>query len=90
MVVTEDGTCAGGGQANPVADGVSEISGIAVRERFRRRGLGAAITAAITRRLFGAGADLPWLEASGEDSWRVYERVGFRPQGHRLYISRQS
>ena len=28
-----------------------------------------------------------WLEASGPDSWRIYERIGYRPTGKRLYIS---
>jgi hypothetical protein len=36
---------------------------------------------------FEAGADLAWLEASGDDSWRVYERIGFRPAGRRLYVA---
>ncbi|GGM55055.1 hypothetical protein GCM10011608_44970 [Micromonospora sonchi] len=46
-----------------------------------------AITADITRRLFTAGAEIAWLEASGEESWRVYERVGYRPAGQRLHIA---
>ncbi|MFI7249344.1 GNAT family N-acetyltransferase [Micromonospora chalcea] len=54
---------------------------------YRRRGLASAITADITRRLFGAGTEAAWLEASGEESWRVYERVGYRPAGQRLYIA---
>ncbi|GAA4589417.1 ribosomal protein S18 acetylase RimI-like enzyme [Actinoplanes octamycinicus] len=85
---TTDGRYAGGGVASVPADGLSEVAGIAVGEPFRRRGLGAAITAAVTRRLFDAGVEIAWLEASGEDSWRVYERVGFRPAGQRLYISK--
>jgi ribosomal protein S18 acetylase RimI-like enzyme len=85
--ITGNGVCAGGGQAVPPNDRVSEIGGIAVRAPYRRRGLGGAITAGIARRLFEAGADLAWLEASGDDSWRVYERIGFRPAGRRLYIS---
>jgi ribosomal protein S18 acetylase RimI-like enzyme len=84
--LTADGVCAGGGQAVPVNGGVSEIAGIAVRAPFRRRGLGGAITAGLARRIFDAGADVAWLEASGDDSWRVYERIGFRPAGRRLYI----
>ncbi|WIM94663.1 GNAT family N-acetyltransferase [Actinoplanes oblitus] len=83
-----DGHYAGGGAATVPSDGISEVAGIAVGERFRRRGLGGAITAAVTSRLFANGVDIAWLEASGEDSWRVYERVGFRPTGQRLYISR--
>jgi ribosomal protein S18 acetylase RimI-like enzyme len=84
--LTPDGVCAGGGQAVPPGDGVSEIAGIAVRAPYRRRGLGGAITAEIARQIFASGADLAWLEASGDDSWRVYERIGFRPAGRRLYI----
>ncbi|WP_041834271.1 GNAT family N-acetyltransferase [Actinoplanes sp. N902-109] len=78
---------AGGGQAVPPSDGVSEVAGIAVREAYRRRGLAGAITADITSRLFAAGAELAWLEASGVESWRVYERIGYRPAGKRLYIA---
>jgi ribosomal protein S18 acetylase RimI-like enzyme len=85
--VITSGECAGGGQAVPPNDRVSEVAGIAVREPYRRRGLAGAITTGVTARLFAAGVDLAWLEASGEDSWRVYERVGYRLAGKRLYIA---
>ena len=87
MAVASDGACAGGGQAVPPNNGVSEVAGIAVPPRYRRQGLAAAFTADITARLFQAGADLAWLEASGPDSWRIYERIGYRPTGKRLYIA---
>ncbi|GAB7038932.1 MULTISPECIES: GNAT family N-acetyltransferase [Catenuloplanes] len=87
MAVAADGTCAGGGLAVAPHDGVSEVAGIAVRPAFWRRGLAAAITAGITARLHAAGADVPWLEASGADSSRVYERIGYRPAGQRLYLT---
>ncbi|MCO8273083.1 GNAT family N-acetyltransferase [Actinoplanes sp. TRM 88003] len=87
MAVDGNGGCAGGGQAVPPNGGVSEVAGIAVRPQCRRRGLAGAITAAVTARLFAAGADIAWLEASGTESWRVYERVGYRPAGKRLYIA---
>ncbi|MEV6344648.1 GNAT family N-acetyltransferase [Actinoplanes sp. NPDC051851] len=87
-VTTDRTRYAGGGTAVAPHDGVSEVAGIAVRPEFRRRGLAGAITAAVTRRLFGQGVDLAWLEASGDDSWRVYERIGYAPAGQRLYISR--
>lgn len=87
MAVTDDGTCAGGGQAVPPTDAVSEVGGIAVRSPYRRQGLAGAITAEITRRLFTTGADVAWLEASGADSWRVYERAGYRAAGQRLYTA---
>jgi ribosomal protein S18 acetylase RimI-like enzyme len=87
MAVAADGTCAGGGLAMPPSDGVSEVAGIAVLPPYRRRGLAGAITAAVTSHLFAAGGAVGWLEASGEDSWRVYERIGYQPTGKRLYIA---
>jgi ribosomal protein S18 acetylase RimI-like enzyme len=82
-----DGGYVAGGQAAPPGAGVTEVAGIAVRERFRRRGIAGALTAAITGRAFAAGVHGAWLEASGEVSWRVYERVGYAPTGKRLYIA---
>ncbi len=87
MAVTDDGTCAGGGGPVPPTGAVREVAGIAVRTPHRRQGLAGAITADITRRLLTTGAEIAWLEASGEESWRVYERVGYRPAGQRLYIA---
>ncbi|MEE3922407.1 GNAT family N-acetyltransferase [Micromonospora sp. BRA006-A] len=87
MAVTEGGGCAGGGGAAAPVGAVSEVAGIAVRAPHRRRGLASAITADVTRRLFSAGTEVAWLEAGGEDSWRVYQRVGYRPAGQRLYIA---
>ncbi|MFG1677460.1 GNAT family N-acetyltransferase [Micromonospora sp. NPDC049282] len=87
MAVAGSGACAGGGGAPPPADAVSEVAGIAVREPYRRRGLAGAITAETTRQLFDAGAEVAWLEAGGAESWRVYQRVGYRPAGERLYVA---
>ena len=85
---TADGRYAGGGGTVVPSDGICEVGGIAVGAPHRRRGLAAAITARIAGRLFQAGIEVAWLEAGGDDSWRVYERVGFRPSGQRLYIAR--
>ena len=82
-----DGVPAGGAQASSPGEGMSEVAGIAVREAFRRRGVAGALTAGVTRRAFAAGVEAAWLEASGDESWRVYERVGFVPTGKRLYIA---
>ncbi|HEX6681464.1 MAG TPA: GNAT family N-acetyltransferase [Candidatus Limnocylindrales bacterium] len=81
------GMVVGGGQSSPPNLGLTEVAGIAVAKDFRRRGLAGAITAVLAERAFAAGVELAWLEASGDTSWRVYERVGFRPQGKRLYIA---
>jgi ribosomal protein S18 acetylase RimI-like enzyme len=84
---TANNVCAAGGGASPPLAGVSEVAGIAVGQPFRRRGIAGALTAAITERLFAAGAEVAWLEAGGQDAWRVYERVGYVPTGKRLYIA---
>jgi predicted GNAT family acetyltransferase len=50
--------------------------------------MATTVTAAITRRAFENGADIAWLESSGPESARVYERVGYRATGQRLYIGK--
>ncbi|NUR70261.1 MAG: GNAT family N-acetyltransferase [Hamadaea sp.] len=85
-----DDVVVGGGQASSPSEGVAEVAGIAVTEPFRRRGIAGAITAAITREVFARGVEGAWLEASGDESWRVYERVGYVPTGKRLYIALES
>lgn len=74
-----DGALASG-MAMRVGD-VAEIAGIATLPAARRRGLGAAVTAALARALLDAGTDLVFLSAGSEDIARVYLRVGFRRVG---------
>jgi ribosomal protein S18 acetylase RimI-like enzyme len=81
------GVCVAAGQASVPGAGLVEVAGIAVAESHRRRGIAGALVAAIAAEAFARGAEGAWLEASGEDSWRVYERAGFKPTGQRLYIA---
>jgi GNAT superfamily N-acetyltransferase len=60
---------------------VVEIAGVATLPMARRKGLGAAVTAAIARRALDDGADVVFLAAGSEDIARVYVRVGFRRIG---------
>ncbi|MEH1099339.1 GNAT family N-acetyltransferase [Micromonospora sp. CPCC 205561] len=60
---------------------VAEIAGVATLPAARRRGLGAAVTAALARQLLAAGTELVFLSAGSEDIARVYLRVGFRRVG---------
>ncbi|BCB88429.1 GNAT family N-acetyltransferase [Phytohabitans suffuscus] len=62
-------------------DGVAEIAGVATLPTARRRGLGAAVTAALARHALDAGVDLVFLSAGSDDIARVYARVGFRRVG---------
>ncbi|WP_374120019.1 GNAT family N-acetyltransferase [Streptomyces sp. LS1784] len=87
FVRAADGGCAGGAGVSPVDVGTAELAGVGTRPAYRGWGIAAAVVAELTRVMFDRGAESVWLEYSGEGSRRVYERVGFRPKGRRLYIS---
>jgi ribosomal protein S18 acetylase RimI-like enzyme len=87
FVRAPDGSCAGGAACSPPAVGTCELAGVGTRPAMRGRGIAAAVTAALTEAMFAQGAASVWLEYSGEGSRRVYERIGYRPQGTRLYMS---
>jgi GNAT superfamily N-acetyltransferase len=67
------------GAATEVIGGITEVVGIAVLPPFRRRGIGAAITARAAAEAFGAGAALAVLTPGDEGAMRIYTRSGFRP-----------
>ncbi|MEW1551188.1 GNAT family N-acetyltransferase [Streptomyces tsukubensis] len=85
--VAEGAGCSGAGICSPVAEGTAELAGIGTRPECRGRGVAAAVTAALTRAAFDEGAASAWLEASGGGSRRVYERLGYRATGTRLYLT---
>ncbi|GAA3392608.1 GNAT family N-acetyltransferase [Cryptosporangium minutisporangium] len=87
FVRASDGGCAGAGTCSPLAEGTAELAGVGTRPEYRGRGIGGAVTAALTAALLDRGASSVWLEYGGDGSRRVYERVGFRPGGTRLYLS---
>ncbi|MGW0432680.1 GNAT family N-acetyltransferase [Micromonospora sp. NPDC003197] len=74
-----DGVLASG-LAMRVGD-VAEIAGVATLPAARRRGLGAAVTGALARRMRDDGVDLVFLSAGSEEIARVYLRTGFRRVG---------
>jgi ribosomal protein S18 acetylase RimI-like enzyme len=76
--VAEDGSGPlAAGSHQPVGD-VTEIVGVATLPAARRRGLGAAVTAALVADARQRGVDLVFLSAGSEDVARIYGRVGFR------------
>ncbi|WP_299538198.1 GNAT family N-acetyltransferase [uncultured Streptomyces sp.] len=87
FVRAPDGSCAGGASCSAPAVGTCELAGVGTRPAFRGRGIAAAVTAALTGAMFDRGAESVWLEYGGDGSRRVYERVGFRTGGTRLYLS---
>jgi ribosomal protein S18 acetylase RimI-like enzyme len=63
------------------ADGVAEITGVGVLPSSRRKGLGAALTAALAADALAAGAEIVFLSSTDDAVARVYTRLGFRTVG---------
>jgi ribosomal protein S18 acetylase RimI-like enzyme len=76
VVARIDGEVVAAGGHKPV-DGVSEIVGVATLPAFRRRGLGAAVTAELARDARAGGADTVFLSAGDDAVARMYGRLGF-------------
>ena len=76
-----EGEPAGAAFHSALADGVSELGGIGVRERFRRRGIAAALTGASAAAAVAAGAQLCFLTPGDDGAERVYARAGFARAG---------
>ncbi|MFF4754634.1 GNAT family N-acetyltransferase [Streptomyces sp. NPDC002514] len=81
------GGCAGAASCSAPAVGTAELTGVGTRPAHRGHGIAGSVTAALTDVMFARGARSVWLEYSGEGSRRVYERVGYRPRGTRLYLT---
>ncbi len=73
-----------------IADGITEIVGVATAERYRRRGLGALVTAHAVEVAGRAGATLTWLTPGGADADRVYRGVGFTPVAWAVHLAEPS
>jgi ribosomal protein S18 acetylase RimI-like enzyme len=69
------------GTHQPV-DGATELVGIATLPIARRRGIAAALTAALVADAQRRGCTTIFLSAGSDDVARVYERAGFRRIGH--------
>jgi GNAT superfamily N-acetyltransferase len=67
-------------------DGVTELTSIGVRPAWRRRGIGAAITASLARAALLAGNELVYLTPAHDEGERLYERVGFITVGESLHL----
>ncbi|MFD8570446.1 GNAT family N-acetyltransferase [Streptomyces sp. NPDC059639] len=86
LVRAADGTVAGGALCSAPAAGTAELAGVGTRPAHRGQGIAAAVTAELARTMLRErGVGSVWLEYGGQDSRRVYERVGFQPCGTRLY-----
>lgn len=82
------GEPAGGGVAEAIVDGATEVAGIGVRAPYRRRGIGVALTAFLTAAAHEAGARTVFLTPAGVAEQRLYARAGYAPAGGMLHLSR--
>jgi ribosomal protein S18 acetylase RimI-like enzyme len=82
MVGTYDasGALVGGGSAAPRGD-TAELMGIAIVPSARRRGLGAATTAALVAACRGVGVSTLFLSAASDEAAAVYRSLGFERRG---------
>lgn len=71
-----DGDPVSSGAHQPLG-GVSEIVGVGTLPAYRRRGIGAAVTALLVEDALRRGPTV-FLSAGNDDIVRVYERLGFR------------
>lgn len=74
--VVEDGAVLSAGAHIPLGT-TTEIVGVATLPSERRRGLGAAVTAALVADARGRGIETIFLSAGDDDVARVYGRLGF-------------
>jgi len=73
-----EGQPAAVGTFTPPSEGIAELGGVATLERFRKRGLGTALTSRVAQEAFSRGVDVLFLSTITEEAGRIYERVGFR------------
>ncbi|WP_327115534.1 GNAT family N-acetyltransferase [Streptomyces sp. NBC_01341] len=86
-LATVEGVPAGAGGCSAPVDGTGELAGLAVADAFRRRGVGAALSAWLTSTAFDRGFGAVWLEPGGPDVERIYASIGYRRVGEKLNIS---
>jgi|GEM_PF-880437 len=73
-----------------IRDGLTELVGITTLPEYRRQGIGAALTAFITRAAFDSGAEVVFLIVANDAAGRVYERLGFRTVARLLEYEQQT
>ncbi|MFF2331036.1 MULTISPECIES: GNAT family N-acetyltransferase [unclassified Streptomyces] len=86
-LATVDGVPAGAGGCSVPVDGLTELAGLAVASAFRRRGIGAALSAHLTATAFARGCRVVWLEPGDAAVERIYAAIGYRRVDEKLNIS---
>lgn len=82
-----DGQVVSAASLLPSYGGLTEIAGICTLADYRRRGIGAALTAYAVQQAFNQGLEGVFLTAADAAAGRVYARVGFYAVGIGLAYS---
>jgi len=93
LVLARDVATGGGvgaGACTAPHESACELTSVGVRERYRRRGIAAAITSRLAHVAKARGVQTVFLMAHGEAEARIYERVGFERIGEVLHTSRST
>ncbi len=88
VIAYADGEVAGGGLCQTAIAGVTELAGIGVRERFRRRGIATALTAELARLAFAGGVAIAFMTPGDSGAQTAYERAGFTVTDEMLHLIR--
>jgi ribosomal protein S18 acetylase RimI-like enzyme len=80
IVAEDDDGILAVGSHQPVG-GVTEVVGVGTLPSARRRGLGAAVTAALVDDARRGGVEVVFLSAGSDDVARMYRRLGFERVG---------
>lgn len=82
-----DGVPAGAGAHTAPRGGLAQVAGVAVLPAFERRGIGSAVCADLTARVFGEGLT-PFLETEPDGKAdRLYGPLGYRTIGESVSAS---
>lgn len=79
VLVTLEGEPAAAGGITPPLDGLADVRGLAVRDAFRRRGLGAFVLSALGRVAHETGVEALLAIPENEGAQRIAARAGFVP-----------
>lgn len=77
---TDDGTVTGAGLFTPPQGGLAEVGAVGVLPDYRRRGIGRAVTSALTAEALRRGHQ-PFLQVEKDEPERIYQRIGYRVIG---------
>lgn len=80
-----EGTYVGTGYLS-LYNGIGEITRVATLPASRRRGVAGTVTSYLTADAFSRGADPVWLTAASLPAMALYQKLGFRRLGDRVYV----